>query len=56
MKNFFIVVLRKNVIQDIIEDIDFDDNKTIEIEMSKNHIENERFFQNFESDLTFISS
>jgi hypothetical protein len=56
MKNFFIVVLRKNVIRDIVESIDFDNDETIEIEMSKNHIEDERFFQNFKSDLTFISS
>jgi hypothetical protein len=38
MKNFFIVVLRKNITRDIIEDIDFDNDETIEIEMSKNHI------------------
>jgi hypothetical protein len=56
MKNFFIVVLRKNVTRDIIVDINFDDDETIEIEVSKNHIENERLFQNFENDLTFISS
>jgi hypothetical protein len=56
MKNFFIVVLRKNVTRDIVEDIDFDDNETIEIKMFKNLIEDERFFQNFESDLTFIIS
>jgi hypothetical protein len=56
MKNLFIVVLRKNVTRDIIENIDFDDDEMIEIEMSKNHIKDERLFQNFESDLTFISS
>jgi hypothetical protein len=56
MKNFFIVVLRKNVTRDIIKDIDIDDDKIIEIEMSKNHIEDERLFQSFESDLIFINS
>jgi hypothetical protein len=56
MKNFFIVVSRKNVTRDIIKDIDFDDDWTIEIEMFENHIEDKRLFQSFASDLTFINS
>ena len=56
MKNFILIILRKNVFEHIVWSIDFYHNLVIWIIMMKNNFESEDFLKNVECNLTFLKS
>ncbi len=56
MKNFILIILRKNVFEYIVQSIDFYHNLMIWIIMMKNNFESEDFLKNVECNLTFLNS
>ena len=56
MKNFFVVVLKKHFIVDVIENIDFQNNFFIAIKMTKHRNDNDCFFQKLKNFITNVCS
>ncbi len=56
MKNFVLIVLRKNVFEHIVWSINFYHNLVIWIIVTKNNLESEDFLKNVECNLTFLNS
>ena len=56
MKNFILIILRKNVFEHIVWSINFYHNLVIWIIMTKNNLESEDFLKNVECNLTFLKS
>ncbi len=56
MKNFILIILRKNVFEYIVQSIDFYHNLMIWIIVTKNNLESEDFFKSVECNLTFLKS
>ena len=56
VKNIILIVLRKNVFEYIVRDIDFYHYFVIWVVVTKNDIKSENFFQDFECFLTFLRS
>ncbi len=56
IKNFVFIILRKNVFEHIVWNIDFYHNFVIWIIVMKNNLESEDFFKSIECNLTFLKS
>ncbi len=56
MKNFILIILRKNIFEHIVWSIDFYHNLVIWIIMTKNNLESENFLKSVECNLTFLNS
>ncbi len=56
MKNFILIILKKNVFEHIVWSIDFYHNLMIWFIMMKNNLKNENFLKNVECNLTFLKS
>ncbi len=56
MKNLILIVLKKNVFEHIVWNIDFYHNLVIWIIVTKNNLESEDFLKNVECNLTFLKS
>ncbi len=56
MKNFILIILRKNVFKHIVQSINFYHNLVIWIIVTKNNLESEDFLKNVECNLTFLRS
>ncbi len=56
MKNFILIILRKNVFEYIVQSIDFYHNLMIWIIVTKNNLKSEDFFKSVECNLTFLKS
>ncbi len=56
MKNFVLIILRKNVFEHIVQSINFYHNLMIWIIVMKNNLESEDFLKNVECILTFLKS
>ena len=56
MKNFIFIVLKENVVEYIVQSIDFYHNLVIWIIMTKNNLESEDFLKSIECNLTFLKS
>ncbi len=56
MKNFVLIVLKENVFEHIVQNIDFYHNLMIWIIMTKNNLKSEDFLKNVECNLTFLRS
>ena len=56
MKNFILIILRKNVFEYIVWSINFYHNLIIWIIVTKNNLESEDFLKNVECNLTFLRS
>ena len=54
MKNFVLIILKKNVFEHIVWSINFYYNLVIWIIMMKNNLESEDFLKNVECNLTFL--
>ncbi len=56
MKNFILIILKKNVFEHIVWSIDFYHNLMIWFIMMKNNLKNKNFLKNVECNLTFLKS
>ncbi len=56
MKNFILIILKKNVFEHIVWSINFYHNFVIWIIMIKNNLESEDFLKNVECNLIFLKS